>query len=113
MPKASYILTPTARQHLREAKNWSFARWGEELTKEYFHELEKTALFIAENHNKLTKQQELGIYPVRSHYIIYIAISANKIAIADIIRQGRDVTALLSKHTFSIQHEINKLKQTV
>lgn len=116
MPQASYILTPTARRHLREAKAWSLARWGEEQTKQYFHELEKTAIFIAENHSKLAKSKdalelkELGIYPARAHYIVFLVLSDNRIAIVDIIRQGRDVPSLLSKYALAIQRELQKTR---
>lgn len=116
MTEASYTLTPTARRHLREAKAWSLARWGEDLTKDYFHELEKTALFIAGNHAKFAKgkdtgeAKELGIYPARAHYIVYLALSHNKTVIVDIIRQGRDIPALLSKYALSIQRELKQIR---
>ena len=55
----NYVLTPTARRHLREAKAWSRTKWGDELTTQYFHDLEKAAQFIAENYQKFTTRQEL------------------------------------------------------
>lgn len=119
MPKASYLLTPTAREHLREAKAWSQGCWGKKLTKEYFHELEKAAIFIAENHANLTKNrqvfssQSLGIYPVREHYIVFITLSKNKIAIVDFIRQGRDIPSILSKYGLIIQRELDNIRKNI
>ena len=117
MPSNFYVLTPTAKQHLREAKAWSLARWGSELTTKYFDDLEKTAVYLAKNYKKLTKRKdltgnsELGIYPIREHYIVYVPYGKEKIAIVSIIRQGRDIPALLSKHSFLIHRELSKIKK--
>ncbi len=115
MAEAYYILTPTARGHLREAKAWSHGRWGKQLTKEYFYELEKAAIFIAENHTKLANNkhppsnQGLGIYPVREHYIVFVVLEKNKIAIVDFIRQGRDIPSILNKYGLIIQRELKNI----
>ncbi len=112
MPKTSYTLTPTARKHLREAKLWSLSRWGQELTAQYFQDLEKAAELIAKNHTKLIKHKEfsnnteLGLYPVREHYLVFLSLSKDKVAIIDIIRQGRDIPALLNKYAIIIQREL-------
>lgn len=116
MREASYVLTPTARQHLRETKAWSLARWGQELTAQYFNELEKSAQFIAGNHAKLAQniharagQPALGIYPAREHYIVFVALSPDRVAIVAVIRQGRDISALLNKYGLVIQRELEKI----
>jgi plasmid stabilization system protein ParE len=116
MPGASYILTPTARAQLREAKAWSLARWGQELTEQYFHDLEKAALHIAANHSRYAKRKELAgesglcLYPVREHYIVYEPLTRKKIAIVAFIRQGRDIPALLSRHAVLFRRELEKIR---
>ena len=119
MPKVSYILTPTARQHLREAKVWSLTRWGEKLTKNYFNDLEKAAIFVANNHANLRKHSdisknlELGLYPVREHYLVFLPLSRDKVVIVDVIRQGRDIPALLGKYGMLIQREIEQIQKSL
>ena len=117
MSGASYVLTPTARRHLREAKAWSLARWGQELTEQYFHDLEKTALYLADHHSRLAGRKELagesglGLYPAREHYIVYVPLTRNKIAIVAFIRQGRDIPALLSRHAPLFRRELDKIRK--
>ncbi|NEP15017.1 MAG: type II toxin-antitoxin system RelE/ParE family toxin [Symploca sp. SIO3E6] len=114
---AKYVLTPTARRHLREAKVWSRARWGDELTKQYFHDLESAAQYLAENYQRFAKRQELtgdsglGIYPAREHYIVYEPIEKQTIAIIAFIRQGRDIPALLSKNAYRIKRELAEIRK--
>lgn len=50
MPRKSYVLTARAVADLREARAWSRARWGKELTNRYFEDLHEGAQYIAENH---------------------------------------------------------------
>ncbi len=112
--KASYVLTPTARRQLREAKAWSLARWGLELTTQYFHDVEKAALYLTAHHarhNSLTPESGLGLYPVREHYIIYEPLANRKIAIVAFIRQGRDIPALLSRYGSLFRHELEKIRK--
>jgi toxin ParE1/3/4 len=117
MPAASYVLTPTARQHLREAKAWSLKRWGRELTEQYFHDLEKKALHLAEHHARYTGRKELAgdsglcLYPAREHYIVYEPLADGRIAIVAFIRQGRDILALLSRHAPLFQRELDKIRK--
>lgn len=117
MSAPSYRLTPTARQHLREAKAWSRARWGRELTEQYFHEVEKAAQQIAENHRQsakrpeLTGESSLGIHPVREHYLIYEPIDRQTIAIVAFLRQGRDVPAILSKYGSLLRRELAEIRK--
>jgi plasmid stabilization system protein ParE len=108
---SSYVLTPTARRHLREAKAWSMARWGRELTAQYFHDIEKIALHLAEHHYK--HENGLGIYPVREHYIVYEPLAKRKIAIVAFVRQGRDVPALLSRYGAVFERELEKIRKKV
>ncbi len=112
MLKKRYVLTPTARAHLREAKAWSRARWGVELTKSYFEDLEKAAQYLAGHHKQLCQnpQHELGVYPVREHYIIYTPLDEDTIALLAVIRQGRDIPSLLQRHASLFARELREIK---
>ncbi len=113
----NYVLTPTARRHLREAKAWSRTKWGDELTTQYFHDLEKAAQFIAENYQKFTTRKELTgesglcLYPVREHYIVYEPLGEKRIAIAAFIRMGRDIPTLLNKNAYMIKRELREIRK--
>ncbi len=113
-----YLLTATAEQDFREARRWSISRWGKELTREYFTALHESAEGIAQNHSamlQLTGASELGVHPVREHYLIYVPTSKNSIVIVALIRQTRDVPAILKANGFKIQRQlkeiVEKLKQ--
>jgi plasmid stabilization system protein ParE len=74
--RKSYVLTARAAADLGEARAWSRARWGKELTNRYFDDLHEGAQYIAENHSAFRDRQELAggtallLYPVREHYIV-------------------------------------------
>jgi plasmid stabilization system protein ParE len=93
--RARYVLTARAAADLLEARAWSRARWGKELTSRYFDDLHEGAQFIAEDQTALRGRQELSggtgllVYPVREHYIVYEPLAGRLIAIVAVIRQAR------------------------
>ena len=111
MPKKRYVLTPTARAQLREAKSWSRARWGVALTQRYFEDLENAAQYVAAHHKEICQNphSELGVYPVREHYIIYTPLDEDTIAIVAVIRQGRDIPSLLQRYASVFARELREM----
>lgn len=111
-----YLLTPTARRQLREAKAWSMARWGEELTRAYFADLHRVANDLARNYAKYRQREELSggtglrVYPVREHYFVYEPLGKDKIAIVAVLRQSRDIPTILSKGKHVIERELAALR---
>lgn len=116
MPRKSYVLTVRAAADLREARVWSRARWGKELTNRYFQDLHEGARYIAENHASFRDRQELAggtallLYPVREHYIVYEPLGPRFIAIVAVIRQGRDIPAILQKWASPIRRELVEIR---
>ena len=116
MPKGrgAYVLTETAANDFREARRWSKARWGEQATKSYFRRLHEGAEYIAghqtaiANRDDLTGHTNLGIYPVGEHYLVYVPIDKARIAVVALIRQVRDVPAILQANHFQIQRALNE-----
>ncbi len=112
MRRKSYLLTARAAADLREARAWSRARWGKELTDRYFEDLHEGAQYIAENHASLRDRHELAggtallLYPVREHYIVYEPLAPRLIAIVAVIRQNRDFPAILQKWAAPIRQEL-------
>jgi len=117
--RARYVLTARAAADLREARAWSRARWGKELTSRYFDELHEGAQFIAEKPSTLRGRQELSagtsllVYPVREHYIVYEPLAEGFIAIVAVIRQGRDVPSILQKWSVPIRRELMEIRSRI
>jgi plasmid stabilization system protein ParE len=114
--RKSYLLTNRAAADLREARLWSRARWGKELTNRYFEDLHNGAQYIAENHTSFCDRHELAggtalhLYPVREHYIVYEPLASNLIAIVAVIRQGRDIPTILQKWAGPIRREVIEVR---
>lgn len=119
MPRKSYVLTARAVADLREARVWSRARWGKELTNRYFEDLHEGAQYIAENHTSFRDRQELAggtallLYPVREHYIVYEPLGPKFIAIVAVVRQGRDIPAILQKWAAPIRRELIEIRSRI
>ena len=119
MGRKSYLLTARAAADLREARAWSRARWGKELTDRYFQDLHEGAQYIAENRASLRDRHELAggtalcLYPVREHYIVYEPLTPRSIAIVAVIRQSRDIPAILRKWAAPIRRELTEIRSTI
>ncbi len=106
-----YILTETAERDFRQARQWSMRRWGKELTKQYFSDLHDCAENLARSPRQppSAKQDgnvaDLKIYPVREHYMVYVPVKPERIAIVALIRQTRDVPAILNANSFLIRRQ--------
>lgn len=119
MRRAPYVLTARAAADLREARAWSRARWGKELTRRYLEDLHEGAQFIAQNQKALRGRQELAggtallLYPVREHYIVYEPLGERFIAVVAVIRQGRDIPAILQKWAAPIRRELMEIRARI
>jgi len=114
--RKSYVLTARAAADLHEARAWSRARWGRELTNRYFQDLHEAAQYIAEHHASFRHRHELArgtsllLYPVREHYFVYEPLAPGIIAIVAVIRQGRDIPAILQKWAAPIRRELIEIR---
>lgn len=112
-----YLLTVTAEQDFQEARRWSLSRWGKELTKQHFTDHHKSVEEIAQSHQRfasaehLDDQLELKIHPVREHYLVYVPIGKSTIVIVALIRQTRDVPAILRISGFKIKRELKEISE--
>jgi plasmid stabilization system protein ParE len=112
--RRSYVLTETAARDFREARRWSKARWGERTTRSYFQKLHDGAEYIAAHQTAIASRDELagdtnlGAHPVGEHFLVYVPIDKNQTAIVALIRQIRDVPALLQANRFQIQRALNE-----
>ena len=119
MASKRYVLTLRAANALREARAWSRARWGKSLTHRYFEDLHKGAHYLAENSDRLRVRNELlgdsplHVYPIREHHLVYEPLNSNVIAVVAVIRQGRDLPAILRKWAGSIRRELADVRSRI
>jgi plasmid stabilization system protein ParE len=112
--RRSYVLTETAARDFREARRWSKARWGDRTTRSYFQKLHNGAEYIAahqtviSHRDELTEDTNLEVCPVGEHFLVSVSLDKTQIAIVALIRQIRDVPALLQANRFQIQRALNE-----
>ena len=112
-----YILTETAERDFREARRWSLSRWGKALTKQYFSDLHGCAENLVQNPRQSVSVEQAGnfpelkICPVREHYLVYVPIKTDRIAIMALIRQTRDVPAILNANSFLIRGQLKEISE--
>lgn len=110
-----YILTETAERDFRDARRWSLSRWGAELTRQCFVDLHESAERFAWNLRRFASRghaaaaMELSVYPVREHYLVYLPIDDSRIVIVALVRQTRDVPAILNANGFMIQRQLKAI----
>ncbi len=110
--RKSYILTETAAGDFREARRWSVARWGKKRTRSYFQQLHDGADYIATHQRAITARNDLlgntdlGVYPVGEHYLVYVPMTDTQIVVVALIRQTRDVPAILKANNFQIRRQL-------
>jgi plasmid stabilization system protein ParE len=79
----------------------------------YFQRLHDAAEYIAKHQpaisrrDDLTDDESLGAYPVGEHYIVYTPLDDSQIAIVALIRQTRDVPAILQANSFRIRRALD------
>ncbi len=122
MTGRNYFLTLGAADDIREIGDWSLGRWGKERTAQYLTELHEGLEYIAANfrtfeHNKardeLSANTGLLLYPINKHYIAFLPIGETSIAVAAVIRQGRDVASLLQKDGVTIRRELQEINDRI
>lgn len=91
------------------------SRWGRDLTRQYFTDLHEAAERMAKEQkslpgkDNLTGETGLGIHAVREHYLVYVPLSDKCIVIVALIRQSRDVPAILKANYYLIRRELKKI----
>jgi plasmid stabilization system protein ParE len=119
MAAARYVLTRRAEHDLQEARTWSLARWGEEVTEAYFEALHRGAQLIAEHHDSISGRLALAagtgllIYPVRHQYLVFEPLNADLVVIVAVIRQGRDIPRILRKWAAPIRQELGEVRELI
>lgn len=122
MTSHNYFLTLGAVDDIREAGDWSLERWGKEKTVQYLTELHEKLEYVAANfktfENNKTREDLSGgtgllLYPAGKHYIVYVPIDEKSIAVAAVLRQGRDIPSILQKDGFTIRRELQEVSDRI
>jgi plasmid stabilization system protein ParE len=119
MPRKRYILTDRAASDLREARAWSRARWGKDLTNRYLDDLHDGAQYIAEHHASLRGRHDLAggtallLHAVREHYLVYEPLDEQHVVIVAVLRQQRDIPAILQKWAAPIRRELIEIRAAI
>jgi len=114
-----YTLTAGAENDLRQARAWSRKRWGKEQTRQYFKDLQDGAEHLGKNHKSFRPRSELAgdtglkLYPVREHYLVYEPVMGKHVIIVAVIRQSRDIPALLRQWTPHIKRELKDIRTKI
>lgn len=118
----TYRLTTGAAQDIREIADWSLERWGRDRTVRYLTEMHERLLFLAANfkmfesnttHGDLSGGSGLHLYPVNKHYVVFLPLGEQSIAVAAVIRQGRDIPAILQKDGFAFRRDVQDIKDKI
>jgi plasmid stabilization system protein ParE len=119
---AQYFLTPGAVDDIRELGEWSLKRWGKDKTVQYLTELHQGLEYIAANfkifeNNKsrddLSGGSGLLLNPINKHYVVFAPIGGEAIAVAAVIRQGRDIPSILQKDGFAIRRDLQEIQERI
>ena len=111
-----YVLTETAVHDFRQARSWSNKRWGKALTKQYFIDLHEGAEYIARYNQNFPSRADLsgelyiGVYPVREHHMVYVPVKKDFVVIVALMRQTRDIPAILKANYYQIKRELKEIK---
>jgi plasmid stabilization system protein ParE len=95
------------------------SRWGRELTREYFSGLHECAENIARNPERfspvmqVSDTAELHVYPIREHYLVYVPVNGKRIVVVALIRQTRDVPAILNANGFLIRKQLKEIAENL
>lgn len=122
MAGARYFLTPGAAQDIREIGDWSLHRWGRDRTVRYLTDLHEGLEFVAANFKtfETSKTREglaggsgLLLYPVNKHYAVFMPLGDTAIAVAAVIRRGRDIPANLQKGELVIWRDLQDIRERI
>ena len=55
----------------------------------------------------------LLLYPINKHYVVFTPIGGDAIAVAAVIRQGRDISSILQKDGFEIRRDLQEIRERI
>jgi plasmid stabilization system protein ParE len=114
-----YILTPTALKDLRRIGSEGRARWGAERNATYMRDLKRGFQHIADRHDalperpKLTGASGLRLHRVGRHYIVFVVLTPDHVAITSVLHDHMDVPARLREMQALTDIEVGDVRAEV
>lgn len=111
-----YHLTPTAYGHLGHLTDYGIDRWGQRRTYDYVRELYAGFQHIADRHDtlpkrtRLTEALKIQLHRVGSHYIAFVVLAPDVVAITSILHQRMDVSTRLRELQALTDEEVGDMR---
>ena len=112
---ARYDLTPTALGHMREVAVAGRERWGEARGFQYLEALYDSFQHVADRHHALPKRTRLieasriQLHRVGSHYIAFVVLKPDFVAITSILHERMDVSTRLLELQARTDEEVGNI----
>ena len=111
-----YFVTPLALFHLRDLGDSGRERWGDTRNARYMADLRRAFQYIADHHKRLpdktrlTGSHRLNVHGVNSHYVVFVVLAPDEIAITSVLHQRMDVAARLAELQARTDNEVGDLR---
>jgi plasmid stabilization system protein ParE len=119
MRSSKYTLTRRAEADLDELHEKSLEQFGRIQTNKFMADLKKAAEFAANNIGKvptrahLVGDSGLSLYPIHNHFIAYRPVTEDHIVIIAIVRQSRDIAALITAESDRFRADFSEIEQKI
>jgi plasmid stabilization system protein ParE len=119
MPRSLYLMTPTAREHLKTAVKDTRKIWGAKQARKYGKNFLGGLQDIADNHRTfhsphraaLAEGTPFSLHLVEHRYVVFQAMDENTIIISGIFHQNMDIPTRLKELQKLEKHEIAALQR--
>jgi plasmid stabilization system protein ParE len=121
MPRFTYRMTNTAREHLKKAVRDTQRTWGAKQARKYNADFLSGLQYIADNHTTFNSPHReamaegtaFSIHLVEHRYVAFQKHDKNTIIIAGIFHETMDIRARLRELQTMVRHEIETLKREI
>jgi plasmid stabilization system protein ParE len=121
MPRSTYRITSTAREHLKKAVRDTQRTWGAKQARKYNTDFLAGLQYIADNHqtfnsphrDELADGTAFSIHLVEHRYVAFQEHGKNAIIIAGIFHESMDIPTRLRELQSMARHEIDALKREI
>jgi plasmid stabilization system protein ParE len=118
---AHFLVTPTARNHIRKIISDTRDKWGTAQAVQYRRQLEDGLQHIAAHHHTfhsphreaLADGTAFSLHRVQHHYIAFLAHPRKGVIIVGVFHERMDLPTRLRELQNLAQHEIDALKREI
>jgi plasmid stabilization system protein ParE len=113
---AKYHITPLAGEHMRNIAREGIRRWGIAQALAYAEQLERGFQHIADRHDafpkrpRLTGASGLRLHRVGRHYIVFVVLTPDHVAITAVLHDHMDVPARLREVQSLTEQQVGDIR---